>query len=188
MKQDDTRALRSLGLPRVGQLGFIVNDLESALPRYSGVYNLDTWFAPSYAEVQFKVGGETVAMDLDIRMAFSGGTQIELIAAAGPGAGLYRRHLAEYGEGLQHLGFYVSNIPKRLAVAQQLGLKVLLEGVFTTKGGGRAHSVLLDTRELCGITVELLEISLYGLHLPQTQLMYNLGTVTGDMTKTKIAK
>jgi len=182
MEQFDAHAFHSL------ELGFIVRDLEAALPRYAAVYNLDTWFAPNYAEVEFKVRGQPVAMDLDIKLAFSGNTQIELIEATGPGASLYERHLAEHGEGLQHLGFLVPSVPKRLAVAQQLGLEVLQEGHFTTKGGGRAHVVYLDTRELCGIIVELIEVSLYGLHLPQTPFTYNLAAITGDMTKTKIAK
>ena len=188
MEQFDARAFHSLGLPRVGQLGFVVHSIEAALPSYSAVYNLDTWFTPNYAEMEFKVGGEPVAMDLDLKVAFSGNTQIELIEATGPGAGIYQRHLAEHGEGLQHLGFFVPSVPKRLAMAQQLGLEVLLEGGFTTKGGGRVQVVYLDTRELCGIIVELIEISLYGIHLPQTPFTLNLATITGDATKTKIAK
>jgi catechol 2,3-dioxygenase-like lactoylglutathione lyase family enzyme len=170
----------------VGQLGFIVNSIETSLPYYASCYNLDTWFWPKYADKQFLIGSEPVEVDVDLAFAFSGKTQIELVEASGPVETLYHRHLADHGEGLHHLGFYVSNFDERLRVIEKLGIELLLEARFKTAGGGLAQTAFLGTEQLCGSILELIAIRLYGISIPQTSFMMNVAAITGDVLKIRI--
>jgi hypothetical protein len=183
MTSTDFAAVNALNLPRVGQLGFVVHSIEASLPYYASFYNLHTWFEPKYAEKEFWIGSEQVEVNLHLTFAFSGQTQIELLEASGPGAALYQQYLAEHGAGLHHLGFYVNNLDKKLSLIKKLGLELLLEGRFKTAGGGLARFAYLETRQPCGIILELIEIRLYGLSIPQTPWMMNLATLTGDVLK-----
>jgi len=173
----------SLGLPAVGQLGFIVNDIHSTLPGIASLYNLKTWFEPQYSEKQFKIDGKTIELDFNIAFAYSGKLQIELIEEKSQRAPIYSDHLESYGQGLHHLGFYVPDLDAKLKVAGQLGLEILFEGQFKTTGGGSVRFAYLDTRQHCGIILELINIKLYGINVPQTEFMMNVGRLTGDVLK-----
>jgi len=48
---------------------------------------------------------------------------------------------------------------------------------------GLTIQLYLDTCARCGTILELIEIRLYGLSLPQTQFFYNIGSLTGDTVK-----
>lgn len=183
MEKNNTLAFRALNLPGVGQLGFVVPNVEQALPVYASFYNLQTWFKPKYVETEVRIGGDPVDLELDLMVAFSGGTQIELITGIGRVDNPYQQFLEGRGAGLHHLGFFVSDLKGRLNFAEQLEIDVLMEGNFKTAGGGSVRFAYLDTQERCGIVLELLEIRLYGISVPQTSFMMNLGTLTGDVEK-----
>jgi hypothetical protein len=78
-----------LGLPGVGQLGFITNDMHSSLPGIASSFNLLAWFEPRYSEQQFKIGGGTVELDFNIVFAYLGKLQIELIEEKSQRAAVY---------------------------------------------------------------------------------------------------
>lgn len=173
----------SLDLPGVGLLGYIVNDIHSSLPGIASLYNLKTWYEPRYSEKQFKIDGEIIELDFNLVFAYSGKLQIELIEEKSQRAAIYKDHLEFHGQGLHHLGFYVPDLDAKLKKARQLGLDILLEGQFLTTGGGYASFAYLDARQLSGIVLELINIKLYGINVPQTEFMLNVGRVTGDVLK-----
>ena len=176
----------SLDLPGVGQLGFIVHDIQASLPRISSAFNLKTWYQPQYIEKQFKIEDQPIELDFDLVVAYSGKLQVELIEEKSQRARIYHDHLENYGEGLHHLGFFVSDIDTKLKITKQIGLNILLESEFKTAGGGHVRFVYLDTRKICGVIVELANIKLYGINVPQTELMMNVGRFTGEVLKTAI--
>ena len=169
-----------LKLPRVGQLGFVVSSIPASRPVYATLYNLDNWFEPKYLERQFTSGGSKIELDFRIAYAFSGKVQVELVQAPA-GENIYAQYLAQSGEGLHHLGFYLSDLDRRMASVRQTGLPVLLEGRLKLAGGSQARFAYLDTRELCGTIVELIEIKTLGVSLPQTQFTMKIGGLTGDV-------
>jgi catechol 2,3-dioxygenase-like lactoylglutathione lyase family enzyme len=185
MEAIDIGKAGSLNLPRLGQLGFVVDSIEDSLPYYASFYGLDTWFKPKYVQKQYQAGGKHLDLDLDLTFAYSGNTQIELIATRAQEENLYHRHLAEYGGGLHHLGFYVNNLDERTRVMRELGIGVLVEGEFKTAGGGLARFAYLDTKQVFGIILEVIEIRLYGINVPQNSLMMKVAAITGDVLKTK---
>jgi hypothetical protein len=186
MELDQSILKHSLGLPKVGQLGFIVHDVRSSLPAYESIYNLKTWFEPIYAQKEFKIDGELLDLEFNIAFGYSGNLQVEIFEEKSQGAPVYKDHLDSKGEGLHHLGFYVNDLDSRLKVAQRLGFDILLEANFKTAGGGFVRYVYLDTRQLCGIITELIHITLYGVNIPQTEFMMNVGRLTGDVKKINV--
>ena len=71
----------------------------------------------------------------------------------------------------------------KLKIVEQLRLEILFEGQFKTAGGGSVRFAYLDTRQQCGIILELINIKLYGINVPQTEFMMNVGRLTGDVLK-----
>jgi len=147
---------------------------------------LRSWYLPQYTEKQFKIGDQPIELDFDLVVAYSGKLQVELIEEKSQRARIYHDHLENYGEGLHHLGFFVPDMDSKLTVARQIGLNILLESEFKTTGGGHVRFAYLDTRKVCGIIIELANIKLYGINVPQTELMMNVGRLTGDVLKTSI--
>jgi hypothetical protein len=173
----------SLGLPKVGQLGFIVHDIQDALPGIASTFNLKSWYEPQYAEKKFKIGGNNVELDYNLVFAYAGRQQIELIEEKSQQVPTLWGHLENHGQGLHHLGFYVQDLDSKLGQAANIGFEILFEGKFTTAGGGYARFAYLDTRPKCGIIIELINIKLFGINVPQTEFMMNVGIVTGDVQK-----
>ena len=175
-----------LNLPKVGQVGIIAADIEEALPGTAAAFNLRTWYKPQYAEKQFTIDGEQVDLDFNLVFAYSGGLQIELFEEKSQRAAIYKDYLDQRGQGIHHLGFYIADMDARLKAAEKLGLKILLESQFTTAGGGAVRFAYLDTRQQCGTILELINIKLYGINIPQTELMINVGRLTKDVVKFKV--
>ncbi|GAH13843.1 unnamed protein product, partial [marine sediment metagenome] len=112
--------------------------------------------------------------------------QIELIEEKSQKAAIYKDHLAQQGLGIHHLGFFVADLDAKLKIVKQLELEIILESQFKTEGGGSVRFAYLDTRQLCGIILELINIKLYGVNVPQTEFMINVGRLTGDVTKFQV--
>lgn len=175
-----------LSLPRVGQLGIITPGIKGALPGVAAAFNLRTWYEPQYAEKHFFIAGKEVELDFNLLFAYSGGLQIELIEENSQNALIFKDYLDQQGQGLHHLGFFVADMDAKLNIANQSGLEVLFEGRFKTAGGGSVRFAYLDTRQQCGIILELINIKLYGINIPQTELMINVGRLTRDVIRFKI--
>ena len=175
-----------LNLPRVGQLGIISPDIHGALPGVAAAFNMHTWYEPQYAEKRFFIEGEAVDLDFNLMFAYSGGLQIEIIEENSQKAAIFKDHLDKQGQGIHHLGFFIADMGAKLKVAEQLGLKNLFEGQFTTAGGGSVHFAYLDTRQQCGIILEIINIKLYGINIPQTELMINVGRLTKDVVRFQV--
>ena len=175
-----------LALPRVGQIGIITRSIRSALPGMADAFNMRTWYKPRYAEKEFIIHGKQVDLDFNLVFAYSGGLQIELIEESTQQAAIYNDYLEKFGQGIHHLGFYIPDMEAKLALADRIGLDILMESRFTTAGGGAVHFAYLDTREQCGIILELINIKLYGINVPQTELMINVGRLTKDVVRFKV--
>jgi len=156
------------------------------LPSISSTFNLRAWYQPQYTEKQFRIGDEPIELDFDLVVAYSGKLQIELIEEKSQRAAVYHDHLNNHGQGLHHLGFFIPDLDAKLKIVEQLGLEILFEGQFKTAGGGSVRFAYLDTRPQCGIILELINIKLYGINVPQTEFMMNVGRLTGDVLKMNV--
>jgi hypothetical protein len=179
----DLDAVRELDLPSVGQLGFIVHDIDDALPRFAACFAQPRWYRLTPSEATVRVRGEPSSLAIDIVIGFSGSLQIELIQMTQPVRNMYSEHLRERGEGLQHLGFFLRDFDGRLARARDAGIDVLQDGEFRYPRT-RARYAYLDTRPLCGIVVELVGVESFGVRVgASSELMIRSLTRLGGAQK-----
>jgi hypothetical protein len=158
-----------------------------AVSRFSGTFGIGPWFRPHVANVQHRDKGvRPITIDLDIVMAFSGDIQYELIHPRGGDRSLYLEHLDRHGEGVHHLGFYVSDIERRLAAARELGIGVLQSGFIGSAGragGSVTDYAYLDTAKDGGIIFELIRTRFLGLTIGMSRLWFETGALLGDLEK-----
>ncbi|WP_320128610.1 VOC family protein [uncultured Sphaerochaeta sp.] len=155
METDDKVSF--LGLS-VGQLGFVVENVDAMIQDYYtkfgiGDWKLYTYGAPLLSFMNYK--GKPIQYKARIALSYFGTTRIELIQPL-EGHTIYSDFIEKHGHGLQHLGVYVQDIQKALKEAEAGGFSVVMEGGgFGLDGDG--HFAYLDTEEKYGICYELIQ-------------------------------
>jgi methylmalonyl-CoA/ethylmalonyl-CoA epimerase len=184
------KLMRVLALPAVGQIGIVVKSIDETVRYLSGTFNIGPWFRPRETREEHLLRGvEKINVDIDMVMAFSGKVQYELIQHRGGDRSIHRDYLDTYGEGIHHLGFYVSNIDERLNMLEEIGIGVLQSGYIKTMGrAGESHTsyAYLDTARIGGIILELIDTKYLGMSIRMSRFWFQLGSVTGDIEKIRI--
>lgn len=176
----------NIDLPKIGQLGYAARSIDAHLARFSTLFGIHTWYRPKYAQKEFQVDGQDIDLNLDLVVGFSGGLQIELLVSTSEVENTYSRYIAEEGEGLHHLGFFTATYDRHLQQFQASGYPSILSGRFKTEGGGAVRFDYFDTRDIFGTIIELVDVTLYGIRVPQTKFMMNVAALTGDVDKVRI--
>ena len=70
----------------------------------------------------------------------------------------HKDFLEEHGEGVQHLGFMTDEYDQVLKRAEKLGVEVLMWAETEVPGMGQIRGAYLDTYDLVGVLVEIIEI------------------------------
>jgi len=70
---------QGLSLPKIGQIGIVVNDMDTSIQHYSKLLNLGSWFRSKTIEHEILFRGRKIILELDLLFAYSGGIQVELI-------------------------------------------------------------------------------------------------------------
>ena len=142
----------------VGQLGFVVEDLDKTMESYYNNFGIDDWKVYTYGAPLLKFmnyKGMSFEYKAKIGLNYFGNTRVEFIQPL-EGHTIYTDFIEKHGYGLQHLGIYVENITKEIQIAMEHGIYVVMEGGgFGLDGDG--HFAYLDTEEKYGITYEFIE-------------------------------
>ena len=145
---------KGLSLPEVCQLGVVVKDLDKAVAYYSSVFGVGPF---EYIERHYE--GVTIRQRNDasytvkIAKAPMGKLELELIQVV-EGESIHLEFLAKRGEGIEHLGFRVSDLDAEIAKFKKWGIDVLQSA--RRPGGGYAY---MDTEKIGGIIFELIQQS-----------------------------
>lgn len=97
-----------LGAP-VRQLAFVVRELEAGMRAWAGLVDVGPWAGytlgpPRLRDMVYR--GEPAEFTFRHALAWSGELQIELVQPVS-GPSIFADHLAEHGEGMQHVGIIV---------------------------------------------------------------------------------
>ena len=142
----------------VGQIGFVVEDLENMVRNYYDRFGIGSWYFYTYAPPLLKFQkyyGKSVYFKFRLALSNLGNTRIELIQNM-EGQTIYSDFIKEHGYGVQHLGIYVDDMQEALKEAVAAGYSVIMEGGgFGLDGDG--HFAYLDTEKTCGTTFELIQ-------------------------------
>ncbi len=180
-----SETIKALGLPRVYQLGIVVNNIEKALPFYTEFMGITPWYRGVVADMKTIYHGAEIEADVDMIFGYSGRLMIEIIEPKGGDANIYSEHLRTQGEGLHHLGIEVRNYEGCMKRIDEMGIPVIQSGALKSKGGAMSKFAYIDTTAWCGYPIEIMETRLFGLPLGKGQFMMRVGCLLGDAEKVR---
>jgi catechol 2,3-dioxygenase-like lactoylglutathione lyase family enzyme len=115
----------------VGQIGYVVNDLEAAVTRWHATTGIGPWTVFERLQLeQFVYEGADSPVELSIAFAYSAGVQIELIQQHNDAPSMYLELLDTYGEGAQHICFYPRDYDRAIDAAVEQGMTVGQHGAL----------------------------------------------------------
>ncbi len=143
----------------VTQVAWVVEDLDRAVEMQHRLFGIGPWHYYRYGREllsMMRLGGVDAEFSMDTAVSNAGETRLELIQPL-EGDTIYRDFAKKHGYGkVHHFGLAVDDMEESLAIARQAGLVVLMEGAgYGLDGDG--HFAYLDTEEIYGITLELME-------------------------------
>ncbi len=143
----------------VDQVAVVVRDLDRAMERYTNEFGIGPWsvytFSPDWIE-DMTFRGKEQGYSMKLALAFVGEMMYELIEPV-EGPNSYEEFLNERGEGLHHLGYFVSDIDAAIAEMESKGYPLLQSGrgMGTQGDGGYAY---FETESALGHIVEAIEL------------------------------
>ena len=169
-----------LRLPKIGQLGYVVPDVNEGIAYCREVLGIKPWMLLDEKPEPCLQYGKDVHIRLKIALAYAGPVQIELIQVI-EGESLHLDHLAKTEGILHHLGFMVQDVGKRLEECRRLGIGVLQRGTIRD-AGFTVDYAYLDTVAPAGIILELIQWRLGPISLPVNKLVFNAVCRAGSRT------
>lgn len=146
-----------------GHVGIVVRDIDAAMERYWRILRIGPWgvHTNSAPPIKCLYRGRPASYRVKVANARVGPLTVELIQYLG-GDTIHGDFVASRGEGIEHLGVYVSNLDDALAPFTQQGIAVLqsAEGTGASRDG---RYVYLDTEATLGCILELVQSASRGL-------------------------
>ncbi|MBU1672378.1 MAG: VOC family protein [Actinobacteria bacterium] len=155
----------ALKVPRLGQVGIVVRNVDAAVAYFSDVFGLGPWAVFEGTPERCTDRGREVTFTGRMAMAQAGGVQVELIQILGDEKTTHTEFLERHGEGIHHVGFFVNNLDERLAAARRAGIDVLQHGLLKRLGLSIEYAYL-DTVETGGVIIEYIQPRYLGLPFP----------------------
>ncbi|HUJ89461.1 MAG TPA: VOC family protein [Syntrophorhabdales bacterium] len=128
-----------------------VRDREKAMERFSAVLGANF---PRVFDVVFPDGivhGRRKEYEGKLAFSGAGGMEIELIEP-GKGPSIWREFLRAKGEGVHHIGAFVTDLNEELARFEEMGIGVLQRGEDE-----HVKFAFMDTEGIIGVILEILE-------------------------------
>jgi len=171
---------KQLGLPEVGQIGYVVTDINSTIAYYKDTFGISPWMLLDERPEPCVEKGKEVHPLLRIALAYEDSVQLEFIQVV-EGETFHLNHVKEGKEEAHHLGFMVHNISKRLDDYRRRGIEIVQRGTIKDVGLTIDYAYL-DTVDQAGIIIELLQWRLGPLPLPVNRRVFNFLCLVGART------
>ena len=145
-------------ITNIAQICVIVPDLDRAVENYWKVFGIGPWSFYTYGTPLVKRmtrHGRPSEYKMRVALANVGPMRIELIEPL-EGDTVYSEFVEKHGYGVHHVGVLTDNMATALHQAEEAGLEMTQDGAgFGPDDDG--HYAYLDTEELIGTTIELIE-------------------------------
>jgi len=171
---------KQLGLPEVGQIGYVVTDVPNTITYYKDAFGISPWMLLDERPHPCIERGKEVHPLLRIALAYEDSVQLELIQVM-EGETFHLNQVKEGKEEAHHLGFMVHNINKRLDDYRRRGIEILQRGTIKDSGLTIDYAYL-DTVDEMGIIIELLQWRLGPVPLPVNRRVFNFLCLVGART------
>ncbi len=130
-------------LNRIDHVGLAVEDLDSSLELYRGLFELDV----AHREIVEQQGVEAVLLDV-------GENHVELLAPLGPDTPV-GKFIANRGPGLHHVAYQVDDIDSTLATLDEAGLRLIDRQPRT--GIGDSRVAFVHPKATGGVLIEIVQ-------------------------------
>jgi len=142
-----------LSFSKIDQIGVIVEDMDKAVKYYEDL-GIGPFQDSKLIIIDRRVRGR-FADDVKnkVKLTHMGHVQLELVQPVS-GESVQKEFLTKYGEGINHLAFFIDNLDKEVAKCTKRGSQVMSSGRFVG-GGGFAY---LDTDRVGGVIFELIQL------------------------------
>lgn len=140
----------------VDQIGWVVRDLQRSMAHYWEKLGMGPWKVYVFEEPMvwdMSIRGRPAKYRMILAMYPLGNMVLELIQPL-EGETTYKEFLERQGEGIHHLGIFVSDVDEEVERFRKMGIGTLQSGKY--QGGGYAY---LDTQEQFGTIFELIQRS-----------------------------
>ena len=145
-------------ITNIAQIALVVKDLDAAVRAWSDRFGVGPWHFYTYGKPLVKRmtrHGKPCEYRMRVALGNVGPMRIELIEPL-EGDTVYAEFVRKHGYGVHHFGVLTESMAESLAKAKQAGLEMTQDGAgFGPDGDG--HYAYLDTEDLLGTTVELIE-------------------------------
>ena len=139
-------------------MALIVQDLDKTVENYWNYFGIGPWHFYTYGKPLVKkmsYRGEPVEYKMRVALSWIGSLRIELIEML-EGPTVYADFVKEHGHGVHHFGVLVESMQEAITQAQEAGLTMTQDGAGFGKDGD-GHYAYLNTEEIIGTTIELIE-------------------------------
>jgi methylmalonyl-CoA/ethylmalonyl-CoA epimerase len=138
---------------KISQFGIVVKDREKSMQQIRSLLGITGPFRLlDLDQPEAIVHGKKTPCKAKLAFAQVGPIEIELIEP-GEGESIWSEFLHAKGEGVQHLGIFVSDLNKELAKFMEMGVGVLQSGESE-----HVKFAYLDTEGIVGVVIELLQV------------------------------
>ena len=156
MDKDELK--KSLHLGKIAQVGFVVRNLSQSIKTYQETIGIGPFTTFELRPEKSFIKDRTPDFFLKLGFAqLAADLSLELIEVGG-GEPYHKDFLEKHGEGVQHLGFLTDEYDQVLKRAENLGIEVLMWGETDVPGIGHIRTAYLDTYDLIGVLIEIIEV------------------------------
>lgn len=144
----------SLGSRKLAQVAIVVRDIEEASRRWAdalGAEPANIIVTQPGDEVRMTYRGRPSSAQAKLAFYDMGGVQLELIEPIGEDSAWYEG-LANRGEGVHHLAFWVDGMDRSLAFLDARGMPLIHRGDM-----GEGQYAYYNAQDRLGVMIELLE-------------------------------
>lgn len=148
-------AMGESGFKAVNQVAVVVRDLDAAMKRYVEDLGIGPWDVYTYGPQRLHTmtfRGKDQPYVMKLALAWIGGTMYELIEPIQEPT-TYHEFLANGGEGLHHLGYFVEDIDAEIAAMARKGYALLQSGRGFGVDGDGAYAYF-ESEDRLGCIVE----------------------------------
>lgn len=142
----------------MAQVCIVVPDIEQATRNFWKIFGIGPWHFYTYGKPLVKRmtrNGSASEYKMKVALSYFGNMRLELIEPL-EGDTVYREFVEKHGYGVHHLGILTENMVESIKKASDAGIRMTMDGAgFGPDDDG--HYAYLDTEDLIGTTLELIE-------------------------------
>ena len=146
-----------IGQGRIGQLGFLVDDIALAGVECSRKFGIKNWFVPRIRDSEIYSGNARLDQNFTIVIGYANRVQIEIFSVGGQDKHiLYGDRTAE-NLSLHHIGFFVGDVEKNRNRMKNQNYREIQNGQFSFARRSKTKFAYFDTADQFGVNVEFIE-------------------------------